>query len=209
MRLADLGGVAGATLAVVALAQAAGRRRGLGRTGLLAAGALGLLVALLPVDGLPLAGWLRGVIGDLSVTTLLLLGRFVLRPALQWGPLDGRTRVTIQALLVGAGLVLYPLTLGFSPWDPYRLGYGSPFLLAVLFVTALVALLSGRPFVAAALSLGVLCWSLGMSESRNLWDALMDPLVFVWAALGLVQHGRQRPVRDTGGGLRKTSESTT
>ena len=75
MRVADLFGVIGPALAIVAFAQLAARLAGLRRTGLLLAGGAGVLVASLPVGGLPLAAWLRGVVGDLSVASVLLRAR--------------------------------------------------------------------------------------------------------------------------------------
>lgn len=199
MPLADLVGLSGAALAIVAGALATGRGLGLDRRGLLLVGGFSLVATLVPVEGLPVAGWLRGVIGNLSVASLLLLGRFVLRPVVGWGPLDERSRTLAQVLAVVGGLALYPLTLGISLWDPYRLGYASPVLLAVLFVVAVGALLSGRASVAVGISLAVLAWSAQILESRNLWDAVLDPLVFGWGVVGLATSWRRSVLRTTGG----------
>jgi hypothetical protein len=64
-------------------------------------------------------------VGDLSVTTVLLLLRDLVRPVLGWAAIDARSRLALQILVAAGGLALYPLALGLRPFDPYRLGYGN------------------------------------------------------------------------------------
>jgi len=184
--IADLVGFAGAALVIAAVGVATGRLATLGRPWLGLVGAACAAMALLPVVPLPLAGFLRGVTGDLSVTTLVLLTRFVLRPAFDWKPLEARSALALQCLVTAGGLLLYPLTLGLGLWDPYRLGYGELWFLGALVALAAVILFFDLFFVTVCLALGVLAWSLGVFESRNLWDHLLDPLVFVWGLSALL-----------------------
>jgi hypothetical protein len=138
---------------------------------------------------------LRGVVGDLSLTTLVLLLRGLSRDIRGRDPSEPRTTLTLQGLVTVAGVVLYPPALGLGAWDPYRLGYGGPWFLATLLALALAALVLGTPLVTFCTALGVLAWGLGACESRNLWDCLIDPLVFVWAASALLLRGARAPVR--------------
>ncbi len=156
---------------------------------------LGLLVALWPLGTLPAAGYLRGIVGDLSVTTVLLLLWGLLRPIGGWPSPAPRSLLALQVLVAAGGLLLYPLALGLGAPDPYRLGYASPGFLAALFLLALVAWLRGWNLVGVCLSLAVLAWAVGAGESRNLWDYLIDPLVSAYA-LGalLLRCRRRRPV---------------
>ena len=128
-----------------------------------------LVAALVPLGALPAAGYLRGIVGDLSVTTVLLLVRSLLRPVLGWEAIDARSRTALQVLVAAGGLLLYPLALGLGPFDPYRLGYASPWFLALLLALAVA----------------------GVYESRNLWDYLVDPLVAAWGLGGLLIRGAQ------------------
>ncbi|HEY6555068.1 MAG TPA: hypothetical protein VI669_17055 [Vicinamibacteria bacterium] len=191
-RLADLAGLAGAIVAIAAvvswLARAAGLRGGR-LAALLGAAAL---VALVPVGGLPLAGYLRGVVGDLSVTTLVVLLRGMLRPQPQ-GPFDARNTIGLQLFVATAGLALYPFALGLGPFDSYRLGYG-PWALGVLFAVAVAAIFLDLPLVTSCVGLGVLAWVVGAYESRNLWDYTLDPLVWAWS-LAMVCLGAARSLR--------------
>jgi len=184
--ITDLVGLAGAALLIATAGVATSRLAGLGRPWPELVGAACAAIALVPISPLPLAGSLRGVTGDLSVTTLLLLTRFVLRPAFDWKPLEARTALALQGLVTAGGLVLYPLTLGLGLWDPYTLGYGEPSFLAFLAAVAAATLFLDLPFVTVCLALAVLAWSLGAFESRNLWDHLLDPLVFAWGFFPLL-----------------------
>jgi len=146
------------------------------------------VLALVPLGGgLPLAAQLRGVVGDLSVTSLVLLGGWLRRSARAAGPPVPRRTLGLELLLVAGGLVLYPLALGLGRFDPYRLGYGSPWLLGVLLTVALAGVVRDRPLVAASIALAVLGWALGALESRNLWDYLLDPLCCAWALVALAR----------------------
>jgi hypothetical protein len=142
------------------------------------------IVLLVPAGGLPLAGYMRGVTGDLSIATLVLLASAL------WGSLrgvpapPGRSQLLLLILIAAAGF--YPLALGWGDYDPYRLGYGSPWLLVYLLSLSLLSVLRGLPLIALSLSLSVLAWSAGWYESTNLWDYLLDPMVSVYAAAALI-----------------------
>ncbi len=120
--------------------------------------------------------------GDLSVTTVVLLLLGLLRPVVGADEADSTGRPALQALVAAFGLVLYPASLGLGPVDPYRLGYGDPWFLGGLLALALAAASRRMTLVTACLALAVLAWALGAYESRNLWDYLVDPLVAAWGA---------------------------
>jgi hypothetical protein len=191
----DLVGLAGAAVVITAVVVAAGRRLGLRRSRLAVLAGASAIAALAPIGALPVAGLLRGVVGDLSLTTLVLLLRGLRRDIRGGDPADARTTFALQGLVVVAGAALYPLALGLGAWDPYRLGYGDPWLLATLLAVALAALVLDVPFVTFAIALGVQAWALGAYESHNLWDYLIDPLVFVWAASALLLRGARGLLR--------------
>ena len=191
----QLVGVAGVALSLAAVAIAfsvrlAGWRRSAplprwwcGLVGLAAAA-----VAWVPVKGIPVGGYLRGILGDLSVTTMLLLGATVLGV---FGPslLDGKARTALYGWSVAAGLVLYPLTLGLTRWDPYELGF-RPWVLVLVVAVAVIGWWRRRRGAALVLTAGVTAFNLSILESANLWDYLLDPCLFVWAAGSLVARSR-------------------
>ncbi len=152
--------------------------------------------ALLPLGGLPLAAYLRGAIGDLSIPSLLLLAAALARllaaqPRRYPAQLGRPRRGAWWLALAPAAAVFYPLALGWGGVDPYRLGYGSYGFLAALLLLALGAL-ARAPMLAAAIALAALAWSVGWYESANLWDYLLDPLVSAYAGAALVWRGLRR-----------------
>jgi hypothetical protein len=196
--LADLAGLAGAAAAtasvLLGLPGIARLRRARPVSSLLAA----LVAALVPIGGLPAAGYLRGIVGDLSITTVLLLLHGLLRPVLGWAAIDARSRLALQVLVAAGGLVLYPLALGLGPFDPYRLGYANPWFLGGLLALAVAAGLRRLTLVAWFLALAVLAWAVDVYESRNLWDCLVDPLVAAWGLGALLLRGVQALRRPRG-----------
>lgn len=137
-----------------------------------------MALALLPVSDLSLAGYVRGVSGDLSVTSLLLLGL----------TLRSRAHPQRQGLLLlvaVAALALYPAALGLGSFDPYRLGYGGHAAWAALLLLALWHWVCGNGLIVLGLALAVSAWALGGYESANLWDYLIDPWVAIHALFAL------------------------
>jgi hypothetical protein len=189
--LTDLTGLAGVATATAAallgLPWIARLRRAHPLPILLAA----LVAALVPLGELPAAGYLRGIVGDLSITTVLLLLRSLLRPVFGWAEIDARSRLALQILVATCGLVLYPLALGLGPFSFYPLGYANPWFLGGLLTLAVVAGLLRLTLVTWCLALAVLVWAIGGYESRNLWDYLVDPLVATWGLAALLLRGAQ------------------
>ncbi len=200
IHITDVTGLAGNAVAIVAVCM---RLPGVSRLRpAQLAWLLGAVVAaeLIPFDGLPLAAYLRGAIGDLSIPSLVLLLTAISRqlrghrPAERGSSACGDSdRRTLLALLVIAALVLYPMALGWGLLDSYRLGYGSPWFLCALAAVALAALFWRATETVAVIALAVLAWSAGWYESSNLWDYLIDPLVAIYSLGALARSWVLRP----------------
>lgn len=128
---------------------------------------------------LPLLGYARGVTSDLSITSVML-ACLALRQRLWLRPEPApRERFWLCAALMLVAVVMYPTALGWGNWDAYRLGWGSPALVAGLAFTALASLGAGLKLLPFAVAAGMLAWACNLLESGNLWDYLMYP----WLAL--------------------------
>lgn len=179
----DLTGLAGVALGLSAVcALALGRLPPAQRT----SAELALLVLLLlPFGDLPLAADVRGIVGDPSVSTLVVLAYALAGRAGGFSPLTASQRAGALLLVLLAAALLYPLALGAVPYDSYRWGYGEPCFLGLLLVLALAATALHLPLVVLSISLAVLAWTLGWQESGNLWDYLIDPLLALYALSAL------------------------
>lgn len=144
---------------------------------------LAYVAVMFPVYGLSLAGWLRGITGDFSITTLLLLSCTLyarLRPLAP--PLwSTRERTALLGFLGVMALLLYPFALGLGPLDPYRAGYGGIGLILMLALLALWAMRRGFTLLPLAVALAFAGWSFGVLESTNLWDYLIDAPLAIYA----------------------------
>jgi hypothetical protein len=142
------------------------------------------VLMLIPFSGMPLAAYVRGVTGDLSITALVLLWCALLRP---WcGAANVNNRFALLILITLAALALYPMALGAGAYDPYRLGYGDPQFVAALLLLAFAAWFRKFSLIALCIALATLAWAAGWYESSNLWDYLLDPFVSIYALCAIV-----------------------
>ncbi len=174
-------GIAGCALLVVLFVLMAGRARHRSLRTRLVLLLVGIALSLWPIGGLPFAGYLRGFTGDLSVTTWILalsacIAVFTDKDL--YRPLS----VHALLLLIAAGaLFLYPFALGLTYFDPYSLGYGSTALAVVLSLLCLAAWQLKLYLVLLCIIFAILAFLIGLYESSNLWDYLIDPWVSLYA----------------------------
>jgi hypothetical protein len=128
---------------------------------------------------LPLAAYVRGMVGDLSVVTTLLLWSAVL---LNTKPVP----ISFKLFIAIVAMTFYPLALGLGMMDPYAWGYASlPFFIAVLFVAVICGLANWSRGV-WIIAIAIIAWSAHWHESANLWDYLLDPILAIWAVVAIV-----------------------
>ena len=144
------------------------------------------LAVFAPFGDLSAAAYVRGVTGDLSMTTLVLAGAACV------SGLTGRTAIGPRDLrglfwlVVSAAAFLYPFALGWTRFDPYALGYGSiGFVTAMLLIT-LAAWHFRQNVVVLIVIAAALAYLAGAYESRNLWDYLIDPMASLYAIVCLL-----------------------
>jgi hypothetical protein len=133
-------------------------------------------------EGVTFAGHLRGLWGDPSIVTLLLLFLFTLQPS--WLPSRPRpTTCLLITLLVTVplyGPMLLPVptvqdnlyAIGWQPWS----------LLIAITLGALVMWRSLQRTWLNIIALALLAYAGRLMESDNLWDYLVDPGLLVTIA---------------------------
>jgi len=177
----NITGLAGVSLAITASLLLVPPFRRLRRFHLgLLMGATAIVVAA-PMGMLPLAAYVRSLSGDLSITTVVFLMVAIFSHFAGSRPVDGKQMRAMVGLIGVTALVYYPLALGFGPFDPYRSGFGSLWLLAGLLLLALRAWVVRFHLISICIALSVLAHAMAWYESTNLWDYLMDPLVSIYA----------------------------
>jgi len=142
-----------------------------------------------PIGELSIAAWVRGVTGDLSMTTLVLAGAACFTQITGRALIGHRDKQALCWLLALAAAFLYPFALGWTRFDPYALGYGSIEFLTALLLIALAAWWARLQVIVLVVIAAALAYLVGAYESRNLWDYLIDPLASVYALVRLLAAG--------------------
>ena len=129
------------------------------------------------IEGVSLAGHLRGLWGDPSIVTFVLLMLYTVRPSLL--P-DRPLGVTTVCATIFVAFPLYaPLVLEVPgiQTDLYSLGWDPTWILiavAIIVVASTCLRTLGHRWInIVAIALGAYCF--GVMESDNLWDYLVDP----------------------------------
>ena len=149
------------------------------------------ICAFIPLNGTTSIEYLRGVFGNLSMITSILLAEKLYRIIMPNTLTAFKDRYTLNYLIVLAGLLLYPFNLGLTLYDPYQYGYHPLFFGLVLLGIALLSWWKTKYFTLIVLLFAVGCYSFSLGESKNLWDYLIDPLLFLytffWCTLQLLK----------------------
>jgi len=143
---------------------------------------LTLLVLITPLVIYPFVyspvWWLRGLIGDLSITSLLLLVSAVHQQLFGQFLIRDTERKPLEIGVVVLGLCLYPFALGLGEMDPYALGYASPWLIGGLVMIAAFGLVRQFQAIPLMMMLALAAWNMQLLQSVNLWDYVIDPFIF-------------------------------
>ena len=146
------------------------------------------IVLIVPVAGVSIAGHLRGLWGDPSIVTFLLLFLYTVRPS----SLPNRPRVSTCVLV--SLFVMLPLYLPLFllnpnvPVDLYAIGWHPKWILIAIAVIALGSVMMRRmaPRWTNIIAIALIASSVDLMESDNLWDYLVDPgLLFTIAFLAI------------------------
>jgi len=131
----------------------------------------------------------------------LLVGCCLLRLTERWNGVR-RSRAMQQSLagvLAVAGMLLYLDALGVLTSGYYYAGFGgvlTPFVAVAAAGACALAIVQGHARGTAAAILGaVVLFSVLRLPSGNLWDALLDPLLFGWALVALLAGALRRAGR--------------
>lgn len=154
------------------------------------------------IGDLRLIAYPGGVLGDLSITTQILLASVIVKQVLRIDILSARDRSSVFFAAAAGGLVLYPLSSGLTMLDVYSLGFESTALLIGLAVLAVMGWYL-RPGAAIVIPVSVIAFNFGWLTSTNVWDYLLDPMLalFAWGWLLIVFTSRTlstaRPTADS------------
>jgi len=152
-------------------------------------------LSLVPLGGVSGLTFLYSVIGPLSLASLVGCAVYI-GPALEVTPAPLRRSVLLAVVLVAMlGLVLYPASLGLLPWDPYRLGFHGLWLPVALIIIAAIGAAMNAVVVPLWIAAAAAAWQVSLFASKNLWDYVIDPVVWIASLVFLVVAAIRRTKR--------------
>ena len=120
-------------------------------------------IGLARIGDLRLIAYPAGVLGDLSITTQILLAVAVVKRVAGVDVLPAADRSFLLAAAASTGLLLYSLSSGLTALDMYSLGFGSGAFMVVL-ALATILCWRYRPGAALVILFGVLAFDLVFSR---------------------------------------------
>ena len=144
-----------------------------------------ILSLIIPIVDSNIWLWINGAVGELSIVSLILLAGFILRNLAGWSLLTSSTRLHIYFLIMLAGVLLFPATLGLSQFDPYALGYSFELSLLLLSLSILYWTFNQRQ-ISIILLIVIAVDKMGILSSLNTWDYLIDPLLWLFSPVMLI-----------------------
>jgi hypothetical protein len=149
-----------------------------------AAGIAGLLASLcIPVLGRSLFEWVASTVERPSPPGFLLIA--ILAISATTGRHVGTSaEFRFGTLIIAlAGFVLYPASVGFLDYDTYALGYSGYSLPIAIALILGYTVYRGFLLTALALNVAIGVFLLGVGQSFNLWDYVIDPVAWIIATV--------------------------
>ncbi len=147
------------------------------------------LVLAFPVNGMPMLYYFRALFGNLSLLSTCFFMYQV------WHFISPNTRINISLSHYGfiaiTGLALYITALGLGPFDLYALGYGMSTMWLLLGLLLIVSIYIQAKMITLIWILSVIIFFADIFESDNLWDYLIDPVIWFVAVCKLISNLRQ------------------
>ncbi len=143
------------------------------------------VIGVLPIRQTDVSGFVLGHMGALSVSMLVLLTFQLLSGWRIVEPFSAAVWRNMNLFWLISGAVLYPAALGLLDRDMYAYGFQNTMSWCVLGVSVAAVFCKYR-ILGLCLALSVLAHQLKLQESRNLWDYLIDPWLWITAAVSLI-----------------------
>ena len=144
------------------------------------------LILLIPINQLMLIGYIRGFIGDLSITsyTLILARLFSIVNLRRPTPNNDKYRFSLIMTIVA--LCFYPTSLGLTHFSPYDAAYFSHLIIGCVVILGCYFWFTGFYLVTICFSLAIVSHHYHLLESTNIWDYLIDPILFSYCLFYLI-----------------------
>jgi len=146
-----------------------------------------MIVAAIPVYDLPVVAYIRAVVTDLSITSMLLLTFFIATAYTGKQYICNQDKNQLSILILLAALLVYPFGLGLGMWDSYALGFGNIWLYSALLIISFYFFMRQRMLLMYIILAGCAAYLFSLLASQNLWDYLIDPLLVIYTVTTVIK----------------------
>ena len=143
-----------------------------------------VVLGVLPIGQTDVSGFALAHMGTLSASMLVLLAFQLFANARIIEGFSAPVLRNMNIFWFATGMILYPAALGLFNRDVYSFGFHSSMSWYVLAVSV-VAMLCRYRILGLCLAFSVLAHLLKLHESRNLWDYVIDPWLWIAAIVSL------------------------
>lgn len=150
--------------------------------------------SFIPAMQLPLVLYARAIVGDLSVSMLIILTLHILNHMGGARIENFYQRVLNKEIVYGClaivpvSLILFPTALGWTYFDPYSHGYYPTTLSAILLTLFIVCLWEKLYLSSLIICASFLVYAFKLMDSDNLWSYLTDPVLLVYGLIVLIRN---------------------
>ncbi len=184
---------AGAALVMAAIMAAILGKYAVSRRVQLIAIVPGVILLLVPLLEYNVTHYIRVLTGDLSATGFIVFGILLWRRLGPDSELTEQRPIRIAVVLSAIAAVFYPTSLGLTYLDLYAYGFHPIVLGPVVFATFAFCVWFGHRLAATILCAAFICFSLGLLESDNLWDYLLDPITAAYCVTLVIRSRHALP----------------
>lgn len=142
------------------------------------------ILGVLPLGQTDVSGFALGHMGTFSASMLVLLAFQLFANVGFVETFNASVLRYMNIFWFATGMILYPAALGLFNRDVYSFGFHNGMNWCVLAVSV-VAMLCRYRIPGLCLAFAVLAHQLRLHESGNLWDYLIDPWLWIAAAVSL------------------------
>jgi hypothetical protein len=146
---------------------------------------IGIIYYLPIYSQLTLSIILQGIFGHLSVTSIGLICCLIIHFIIR-GNLRINIHHNLQLLIIISGSILYLSTLGFIAIDLYGYGYYPSIMFMAILSLCVYHLYSHTRISAVILLIGIISFYYKLAYSANIWDYLLDPLLYLFCLISSV-----------------------
>ncbi len=144
-------------------------------------------LTFVPIMGFNLGRWIFTFTGPISVPLALMLGWHTIKPCISSKPINNRCLLTFWCMTLSLAVAYFPMAIGWTSFDPHSFGWSKQFIFVPI-AAAIICMWLGQGGLSIVFAATALAWKLGLLQSSNGWNYLVDPVAICVCAFSLASY---------------------